>query len=152
RLITPLQQDPSAQAPWHENDVREVAHVSLTPLLPSCGNASLVKGGPVRITRTCALKARRAPPRIRAPRGADVDEPCSGVRRARRGTRAHSRRARSAFRGVEAVVIVEGAAGMGKSRLVAEVGAIARSLGIKVGTSAADPSETVVELAALLAA
>jgi DNA-binding CsgD family transcriptional regulator/tetratricopeptide (TPR) repeat protein len=54
--------------------------------------------------------------------------------------------------GAEAVVVVEGAAGMGKSRLLAEVAAIARSLGIRVGTSAADPSETVVELAALLAA
>jgi DNA-binding CsgD family transcriptional regulator/tetratricopeptide (TPR) repeat protein len=54
--------------------------------------------------------------------------------------------------GAEAVLIVEGAAGMGKSRLLAEVAAIARSLGIRVGTSAADPSETVVELATLLAA
>src|SRR5260221_5277131 len=54
--------------------------------------------------------------------------------------------------GPETVVIVEGAAGMGKSRLLAEVAAIARSLGIKVGRSAADPGETVVELAALLSA
>ncbi len=54
--------------------------------------------------------------------------------------------------GAEAVVIVEGAAGMGKSRLLAEAVAIARSLGIRVGRSAADPSETMVELAALLAA
>jgi predicted ATPase len=54
--------------------------------------------------------------------------------------------------GTESVVIVDGAAGMGKSRLLAEVAAIARSLGIRVGSSAADPSETVVELAALLAA
>src|SRR5437870_3222403 len=54
--------------------------------------------------------------------------------------------------GAEAVVVVEGAAGMGKSRLLEEVAAIARSLGIRVGRSAADPSETVVELAALLAA
>jgi DNA-binding CsgD family transcriptional regulator/tetratricopeptide (TPR) repeat protein len=54
--------------------------------------------------------------------------------------------------GAEAVVVVEGAAGMGKSRLLAEVEAIARSLGIRVGRSAADPSETMVELAALLAA
>src|SRR5213593_4813965 len=52
----------------------------------------------------------------------------------------------------EAVVVVEGAAGMGKSRLLAEVSTIARSLGIRVGRSAADPSETMVELAALLAA
>ena len=35
--------------------------------------------------------------------------------------------------GAEAVVVVEGAAGMGKSRLLAEVAAIARSLGIRVG-------------------
>ncbi|HEX6702467.1 MAG TPA: AAA family ATPase [Gaiellaceae bacterium] len=54
--------------------------------------------------------------------------------------------------GAEAVVIVEGAAGMGKSRLLAEFAEIARGLGIKVGASAADPSETVVELAALLVA
>ena len=49
-------------------------------------------------------------------------------------------------------MVVEGAAGMGKSRLLAEVAAIARSLGIRVGRSAADPSETIVELATLLAA
>src|SRR5437899_5061399 len=54
--------------------------------------------------------------------------------------------------GAETVVVFEGAAGMGKSRLLAEVAAIARSLGIRVGRSAADPSETMVELAALLAA
>ena len=54
--------------------------------------------------------------------------------------------------GAESVIVVEGAAGMGKSRLLAEVAAIARSLGIRTGTSAADPSETVVELATLLAA
>jgi DNA-binding CsgD family transcriptional regulator len=54
--------------------------------------------------------------------------------------------------GTESVVIVDGAAGMGKSRLLAEVAAIARTLGIRVGSSAADPSEAVVELAAMLAA
>jgi DNA-binding CsgD family transcriptional regulator len=54
--------------------------------------------------------------------------------------------------GEETGIIVEGAAGMGKSRLLAEVGALARSLGIRVGAGAADPSETVVELSALLAA
>src|SRR5579864_369027 len=54
--------------------------------------------------------------------------------------------------GAEAVIVVEGAAGMGKSRLLAEIAAIARSLGISVGRSAADPSETVVELATLLEA
>ena len=54
--------------------------------------------------------------------------------------------------GAEVVVIVEGAAGMGKSRLLAEVAQIADALGIRTGSHAADPSETVVELAALLAA
>src|SRR5437762_9460224 len=54
--------------------------------------------------------------------------------------------------GAEAVVVVEGAAGMGKSRLLVEVSTIARRLGIRVGGSAADPNETVVELSALLAA
>jgi DNA-binding CsgD family transcriptional regulator len=54
--------------------------------------------------------------------------------------------------GAEAIVVIEGAAGMGKSRLLAEVAAIAGSLGIRVGRSAADPSETMVELATLLAA
>ena len=54
--------------------------------------------------------------------------------------------------GAEAVIVVEGAPGMGKSRLLAEVAATARGLGIRTGVSAADPSETVVELAALLAA
>jgi DNA-binding CsgD family transcriptional regulator/tetratricopeptide (TPR) repeat protein len=53
--------------------------------------------------------------------------------------------------GAEAVVIVEGAAGIGKSRLLAEVSLLARSLGIRVGCCAADPSETA-EMAALLAA
>src|SRR6266566_3088688 len=54
--------------------------------------------------------------------------------------------------GAEAVVVVEGAGGMGKSRLLAEVSAMARGLGIRVGSSAAEPGETMVELATLLAA
>ncbi len=54
--------------------------------------------------------------------------------------------------GTEAVVVIEGAAGIGKSRLLAEVAVAARSLGIRVGSSAADPSETMVELAPMLAA
>ena len=54
--------------------------------------------------------------------------------------------------GTSAVVVIEGGAGMGKSRLLAEVIGVARGLGVKVGASAADPSESVVELAALLAA
>jgi hypothetical protein len=41
---------------------------------------------------------------------------------------------------------------MGVSRLLPEVATIARRLGIRVGRSAADPSGTMVEPAALLAA
>jgi len=54
--------------------------------------------------------------------------------------------------GAGAVVLVEGGAGMGKSRLLAEVADIARGLGFRIGTTAAEPSERVVELAGLLAA
>ena len=52
--------------------------------------------------------------------------------------------------GSEVAVIIEGAAGMGKSRLLDEVTSLARSLGVRVGRSAADPSGSMVELAALL--
>jgi DNA-binding CsgD family transcriptional regulator len=52
--------------------------------------------------------------------------------------------------GNEVAVVIEGPAGMGKSRLLDEVTVVARSLGIRVGRSAADPSATMVELAALL--
>jgi predicted ATPase len=54
--------------------------------------------------------------------------------------------------GAQAVVVIEGAPGMGKRRLLAEVSKVARGLGIRVGSSAADPSETMVELSALLTA
>jgi DNA-binding CsgD family transcriptional regulator len=64
----------------------------------------------------------------------------------------HTELERLLRQGTEAAVVVEGAAGMGKSRLLAEVVEIARSLGIRVGRSSADPGETMVELAALLTA
>src|SRR5689334_9930963 len=54
--------------------------------------------------------------------------------------------------GAETVMVVEGAAGMGKSRLLAEASMIAHDLGIRVGSGAAEPGETIVELATLLAA
>ncbi|MFZ0178887.1 MAG: ATP-binding protein, partial [Candidatus Dormiibacterota bacterium] len=41
--------------------------------------------------------------------------------------------------GVGTVVIVEGAAGMGKSRLLEEVMTMARRLSIRVGSGVADP-------------
>jgi DNA-binding CsgD family transcriptional regulator/tetratricopeptide (TPR) repeat protein len=54
--------------------------------------------------------------------------------------------------GTGAVVLLEGGAGMGKSRLVAEVAGIARTLNFRTGTAAAEPSERVVDLAGFLAA
>jgi DNA-binding CsgD family transcriptional regulator len=54
--------------------------------------------------------------------------------------------------GSGAVVLLEGGAGMGKSRLLGEVADIARTLGFRIGTAAAEPSERVVDLAGFLAA
>src|SRR5438132_2846447 len=54
--------------------------------------------------------------------------------------------------GTGGVILLQGGAGMGKSRLLAEVAGIARGLGFRVGTAAAEPSERVVELAGFLAA
>src|SRR5208282_4455783 len=54
--------------------------------------------------------------------------------------------------GVGTVVVVEGGAGMGKSRLLAEVAAMARSLSISVGVGVADPGDSVVQLSALMEA
>jgi DNA-binding CsgD family transcriptional regulator len=54
--------------------------------------------------------------------------------------------------GVGTVVLVEGGAGMGKSRLLAEVAAMARRLSIRVGVGAADPGDSMVQLSALMEA
>jgi predicted ATPase len=48
------------------------------------------------------------------------------------------------------VVLIEGAAGMGKTRLLDEV--LARRPGFRIGSSAADPGHSMVELATLMAA
>jgi predicted ATPase len=51
-----------------------------------------------------------------------------------------------------AVVLVEGSAGMGKSRLLEETARAARRLSFRVGRGAAEPSDRTVELAAVMAA
>jgi len=50
------------------------------------------------------------------------------------------------------VALIEGAPGMGKSRLLAEVAAMAERLAMRVGLGAADPADTVVQLAPLFKA
>ncbi len=54
--------------------------------------------------------------------------------------------------GVGMVVLVEGGAGMGKSRLLGEVAAMAGRLSIRVGAGVADPGDTVVQLSVLMEA
>ena len=54
--------------------------------------------------------------------------------------------------GVGAVVLVEGEAGMGKTRLLAEAGRVARRLAFRVRAGAAEPGARVVELAPLMTA
>ncbi|MDQ1540896.1 MAG: hypothetical protein QOH29_1622, partial [Actinomycetota bacterium] len=54
--------------------------------------------------------------------------------------------------GSGAVLLIEGAAGIGKSRLLAEGEKMAHRLGFPVGVGAAEPSESVAELAPLLRA
>src|ERR1700688_392452 len=54
--------------------------------------------------------------------------------------------------GIGSVVLVEGGAGMGKSRLLGEVAAMAHRLSIRVGCGVADPGDTVVQLSVLMEA
>ncbi len=54
--------------------------------------------------------------------------------------------------GIGWVIVVEGAAGLGKSRLLQEAVTMARRLSIKVGSGAADPGDNVVQLAPLMEA
>jgi DNA-binding CsgD family transcriptional regulator/tetratricopeptide (TPR) repeat protein/DNA-binding transcriptional ArsR family regulator len=54
--------------------------------------------------------------------------------------------------GSGAVLLIEGAAGMGKSRLIAEGGKMAHRLDFPVGIGTAEPSDSVAELAPMLRA
>ena len=54
--------------------------------------------------------------------------------------------------GIGSVVLVEGGAGMGKTRLLGEVAAMARRLSIRVGGGVADPGDTVVQMSVLMEA
>jgi DNA-binding CsgD family transcriptional regulator len=54
--------------------------------------------------------------------------------------------------GVGTVVVLEGHAGMGKSRLLAEVAVLGQRLDMLVGRGVADPGDTIVQLAPLMEA
>src|SRR5271154_7244589 len=54
--------------------------------------------------------------------------------------------------GTGAVILVEGGAGMGKTRLLDEAAAMASRMSFKVGRGVADPRDSVIELAPLLSA
>ncbi|HEY2691269.1 MAG TPA: AAA family ATPase, partial [Streptosporangiaceae bacterium] len=54
--------------------------------------------------------------------------------------------------GVGGVVIIEGAAGLGKTRLLAEARAAARTLSFRTGLGAAEPGHSSVQLAVLMEA
>jgi hypothetical protein len=54
--------------------------------------------------------------------------------------------------GVGAVLLMEGGAGMGKSRLLEEGARIAERMSFRVGSGAAEPGEGIVELASLMEA
>src|SRR5580704_18238380 len=54
--------------------------------------------------------------------------------------------------GAGAVVLVEGEAGIGKSRLLEEAARVARRLAFRVGIGAAEPGAGIVELAPLMTA
>ena len=54
--------------------------------------------------------------------------------------------------GIGSVVLVEGGAGMGKSRLLGEVAGMARRLSVRVGSGVADPGDTVVQFSVLMEA
>ena len=54
--------------------------------------------------------------------------------------------------GIGSVVVIEGGAGMGKSRLVSEVAMMASRLSVKVGSGVADPGDTVVQMSVLMEA
>ena len=54
--------------------------------------------------------------------------------------------------GAGTVVVIEGRAGMGKSRLLSEVATMAERLSMRVGRGVADPGDTIVQLAPLMEA
>jgi DNA-binding CsgD family transcriptional regulator len=88
-------------------------------------------------------------PRVPRPASGDASQPLRGRDSELAALTAHLGRLRE---GAGTVALIEGGAGMGKSRLLAEVAAIARGMAIRVGSGAADADESVVQLSALMEA
>lgn len=83
---------------------------------------------------------------------AKVGEPRQPVRGRDDDLAAIGRHLDQLLSGIGSVIVVEGAAGLGKSRLLKEVVTMGRRLSIKVGSGAADPGDNVVQLAPLMEA
>ena len=80
---------------------------------------------------------------------AQFPQPLRGRDRELTALRRHLDRVRA---GYGPVLVVEGGAGMGKSRLLAELTTMARSLSIDVGCGVGAPESTVVQMSALMEA
>jgi DNA-binding CsgD family transcriptional regulator len=102
------------------------------------------------LTRTDGVRRREhAQARPPAPRPAarDAIQPLRGRDSELAVLAAHLDQLRA---GVGTVALIEGGAGMGKSRLLKEAATIARRMEIRVGSGVADPDDSVVQLSALM--
>src|ERR1700724_929190 len=94
-----------------------------------------------------------AGPRVAEPQGVRaVDEPGHPVRGRDAALTAVGQHLDRLLAGEGSVIVGEGAARMGKSRLLSEVMTMARRTSIVVGSGVADPGDTVVQLLVLMRA
>jgi DNA-binding CsgD family transcriptional regulator len=89
------------------------------------------------------------PPRTPRPTAGDAAQPLRGRDGELAALTAQLDQLRA---GAGTVALIEGGAGMGKSRLIEEVATIARGRSIRVGSGVADAGESVVQLSALMEA
>lgn len=90
-----------------------------------------------------------APPRVVGAKAGESSQPVRGRNTELTALAEHLDRLLS---GVGTVVLVEGGTGMGKSRLLEEVGTMARRRSIRVGSGAADLGDSVVQMSVLMEA
>jgi DNA-binding CsgD family transcriptional regulator len=104
--------------------------------------------GPVRVVAIQADGPVVDPGRVPGP-AAEPGQPVRGRDAELKALAVHLGRLRS---GTGTVALIEGGAGMGKSRLLAEAVTMARGLSIRIGSGVAEPCDTVVQLSALMGA